>query len=137
MSNLIQNQEDQHVLHKLNYHKIRDGLFNVTKWHDNGFSAYLFKSNDIKENNKIVGKQLELHIDGTLKYTVTYIYNKNPEEPTILIMRSNVYGNVRLNDLANPDDPDKSNKMYDIMYHIEKTIKRDIQGLVAKQKAEV
>ena len=90
MSNLIQNQEDQHVLHKLNYHKIRDGLFNVTKWHDDGFSTYLFKSNDVKENNKVVGKQLDLHINGVLKYTVTYIYNKNPQAPTILINKQNV-----------------------------------------------
>lgn len=127
MSNLIQNEENKHVLHKLNYHKIRDGLFNVTKWHDDGFNTYTFDSSDVTEKDQTIGKRLELHINEGIVYTVTYLYGDKPEEPTILIKRSDMYGETQLNDLANPKDPDKTNKMYDILYHVEKTIKRDLQ----------
>lgn len=135
MTKLIQNQENKHALHSLNYHKIRDGLFNVTKWHDNGFNTYTFASADLVEDNNTIGKQLTLQINNphnadSIVYTVTYIYGTKPEEPTIIIRRSDASGNTyTLNDLARPKEPTQTNKMYDILYHVEKTIKRDLQSI--------
>lgn len=136
MTKLIQNQEQTHALHALNYHKIRDGLFNVTKWHDNGFNTYTFSSNDLVEVGKTVGKQLMLQINNPhnaegITYIVTYRYETSSDDATIVIEQSDTFGNTYpLNDLAHPSGPMQTNKMYDILYHVEKTIKRDLQAMM-------
>lgn len=140
MTTLTKKQEETRALHALNYGKIRDGLFNVIKWHDNGTHTYMFNSTDLFTDNNLTGKQLRLDISNPLNgeritYGVTYYYGSENNGSTVIIEQLDLFGDrYPLNNLAHPSKPEQTNKMYDILYHVEKTIKQDLQTISQKQK---
>lgn len=130
MSSIIQDKKSIHILHILNYNQIRDSLFNIIKWHDNGNNRYTLSSKDITDPQGTIGKELNLEINDTIGYIVTYLQGDNPVEPTVTIERYNINGGIReLSNLSNTAEP---NRKYDIPFHVEKAIKKDLQFIGEK-----
>lgn len=127
MSSIIQDEESIRILHILNYNKIRDSLFNIIKWHDNGNNRYTLSSKDMIDPQGTFGKELTLEINDTTGYIVTYLHDDNPVEPTVTVERYNINGGIR--ELSNLSKPDRK---YDILFHVEKAIKKDLQFIGEK-----
>ena len=132
MSSIIQDEKSIHILHILNYNKIRDSLFNIIKWHDNGNNQYTLSSKDMADPQGTFGKELNLEINDTAGYVVTYVQGDNPVEATVTVERYTVNGGIReLNNLSDTTQPDRA---YDILSHVEKVIKKDLQ-LIGEKSA--
>lgn len=128
MSSIIQDEKSIHILHTLNYNEIRDSLFNIIKWHDNhdnGNNRYTLSSKDMTDPQGTFGKELNLEINDTAGYVVTYLQGDNPVEATITVERYNISEGIQeLSNLSGTSQPDRA---YDILFHVEKVIKKDLQ----------
>lgn len=127
MSSIMQDEESIRILHILNYNKIRDSLFNIIKWHDNGNNRYTLSSNDMTDPQGTFGKELKLEINDTTGYIITYLHDDNPVEPTVTVERYTINGGIR--ELSNLSKPDRK---YDILFHVEKAIRKDLQFIGEK-----
>ena len=125
MSSIIQDEKSIRILHILNYNKIRGALFNVIKWHDNGNNLYTLSSKDMTDPQGTFGKELNLEINGTAGYVVTYVQDDNPVEATVTVERYTVNGGIR--ELSNLSDTSQPDSVYGILSHVEKVIKKDLQ----------
>ena len=125
MSSIIQDEKSIHILQILNYNQIRDSLINIIKWHDNGNNRYTLSSKDITDPQGTIGKELNLEINDTTGYIVTYLQGDNPVEPTVIIERYNINGGIR--ELSNLYNTTQSDRKYDFLSHVERTIKKDLQ----------
>ena len=125
MSSIILDEKSIHILQILNYNQIRDSLINIIKWHDNGNNRYTLTSKDITDQQGTIGKELNLEINDTTGYIVTYLQGDNPVEPTVIIERYNINDGIR--ELSNLSNTTQSDRKYGILPHVEKTIKKDLQ----------
>lgn len=125
MSSIILDEKSIHILQVLNYNQIRDSLINIIKWHDNGNNRYTLSSKDITDPQGTIGKELNLEINDTTGYIVTYLQGDNPVEPTVIIERYNINDGIR--ELSNLSNTAQSDRKYGILSHVEKTIKKDLQ----------
>lgn len=132
MSSIIQDEKSIHILHILNYNKIRDSLFNIIKWHDNGNNRYTLSSKDMTDPQGTFGKELKLEINDTAGYVVTYLQDDNPVEATVTVERYNISGGIQ--ELSNLSDTSQPDRTYDILFHVEKVIKKDLQ-LIGEKSA--
>lgn len=130
MSSIIQDEKSIHILHILNYNKIRDSLFNIIKWHDNGNNLYTLSSKDMTDPQGTIGKVLNLEINDTTGYIVTYLQGDNPVEPTVIIERYKINDGIR--ELSNLSNTTQSDRKYSIRSYVEKTIKKDLQFIGEK-----
>ena len=125
MSSIILDEKSIHILQILNYNQIRDSLINIIKWHDNGNNQYTLSSKDITDPQGTIGKELNLEINDTAGYIVTYLQGDNPVEPTVIIERYNINDGIR--ELSNLSNTTQSDRKYGILSYVEKTIKKDLQ----------
>ena len=125
MSSIILDEKSIHILQILNYNQIRDSLINIIKWHDNGNNRYTLSSKDITDPQGTIGKALNLEINDTTGYIVTYLQGDNPVEPTVIIERYNINDGIR--ELSNLSNTTQSDRKYGILSYVEKTIKKDLQ----------
>lgn len=132
MTDLIQKQTNMKALHALNYKTIRDGLFNVMKWLDDGNHMYAYTPTDIVKDDTIIGKHLRLdihsrHNQDVTVYIVTYIYGTHTDDPDIVIERLDPLGNRCPLDDDNTasNRSSRKSKIYSILSHVEETIKSD------------
>lgn len=130
MSSIILDEKSIHILQVLNYNQIRDSLINIIKWHDNGDNRYTLSSKDITDPQGTIGKELNLEINDTTGYIVTYLQGDNPVEPTVIIERYNINDGIR--ELSNLSNTTQSDRKYGILSHVEKSIKKDLQFIGEK-----